>query len=62
MNKASTEINDAWYACTAEGARDTVLREFQALSFKQKIQRLEEAEQTAAAFRLPPHPMSKVSG
>ena len=42
---------DGWDACTATGSRAHTLDTFKALSFIEKIEWLEEAEEVALRFR-----------
>lgn len=54
-DKSVSRVKDdrAWYACTAEGAREHVLAEYRKLTLREKVAWLEEAENVAHRFRLP---------
>lgn len=44
--------DQAWQACTADGARQDVLNMFSRMTFREKVAWLEEAETIACRFTL----------
>ena len=55
MKRSSIQQVDSlaqeWDACTANGSRDATLHHFKALTFEEKIEWLEEAEEVALRLR-----------
>ena len=50
-NEESVSRGDAWEQCTAQGSNAQTLRHFKTLSFIEKVEWLEEAEEIALRFR-----------
>ena len=53
MNQVRHKQKNDWEACTAEGARNDVLEQFRAMTLREKVEWLDEAEQVALRFRIP---------